>query len=56
MNTLIMNKKKYVLVEQKAYDKLIEKAASKTPSLRKMSLAEAKKSAYALIDKWHSEK
>jgi hypothetical protein len=56
MNTLILDKKKYVVVAQKEYNKLLEKAASKTPSARKMSLSEAKKSAYALIDKWHSEK
>ena len=49
MNTLVLNKKKYVVVEQKVYDKLVEKAASKTPSLRKLSLAEGKKAAYAFI-------
>ena len=52
----MLNKKKYVVVEQKEYSKLIEKAASKEPSYRKLSLAEGKKLAYALIDKWHNEK
>jgi hypothetical protein len=56
MNTILIDKKKYVVVAEKEYNKLVEKAASKTPSARKMSLSEAKKSAYALIDKWHSEK
>lgn len=56
MNTIILDKKKYVIVKQKEYDKLMERAASKTLSARKMSLAEGKKLAYALIDKWHSGK
>jgi hypothetical protein len=56
MNTIVLDKKKYVVVEQKEYNKLIKKAASKTASARKMSLAEGKKFAYALIDKWHSGK
>jgi hypothetical protein len=56
VNTIVIDKKKYVVVAQKEYDKLIERAASKTPSARKMSLAETKKTAYALIGKWHSEK
>jgi hypothetical protein len=56
MDTVVLDKKKYVIVAQKEYDKLIEKAAAKGPSARKMSLAEAKKTAYALIDKWHNEK
>jgi len=56
MTTLVLNKKKYVVVEQKEYSRLIEKAAAKTPSARKLSLAEGKKLAYSLIDKWHSAK
>jgi hypothetical protein len=55
MNTIVRDKKKYIVVAQKEYDKLIAKVADKTPSARKMNLTEAKKSAYALIDKWHSE-
>ena len=55
MNTLVLNKKKYVVVEQGEYDKLLQKAASKKPSARKLSLSEGKKLAYALVDKWHSE-
>ncbi|MBI1769449.1 MAG: hypothetical protein HYR67_13865 [Bacteroidetes bacterium] len=53
---LVLNKKKYVVVEQKEYNRLIEKAAAKTPSARKLSLTEGKKLAYSLIDKWHNAK
>ena len=56
MNTLVLNKKKYVVVEQEKYSKLVEKAATKTSSARKLSLLEGKKLAYALIDKWDIEK
>ena len=56
MNTLVINKKKYVVVEQKEYDKLVEKAASRRPAARKLSLDEGKKLAYKLIDNWHKEK
>lgn len=56
MNTLFFNKKKYVVVEQKEYDRLLEKAASKRPVARKLSLDEGKKLAYKLIDSWHREK
>jgi hypothetical protein len=44
------------VVEQREYDKLLEKAASKTPAARKLSLDEGKKLAYKLIDNWHREK
>lgn len=56
MNTLLINKKKYVVIEQKEYDNLLEKAASKKPGVRKLSLKEGKKIAYKLIDRWHKEK
>jgi hypothetical protein len=56
MNTLVIDDKKYVVLEQKEYNQLVSKAALKTPSSRKLSLAEGKKLAYKLIDKWHSEK
>jgi len=54
--TLVIDKKKYVLVEQRQYEKLLEKAASKSKTARKLSLAEGKKIAYKLIDKWHKER
>ena len=56
MNTLVIDKKKYVVVEQGEYDKLLEKAASKRPAARKLTLEEGKKLAYKLIDRWHKEK
>jgi hypothetical protein len=56
MNTLSIENKKYVLLANKEYETLVEKAASKIPSARKMSLKEGKKLAYKLIDKWVKEK
>jgi hypothetical protein len=56
MNTLTINKKKYVVVEQKEYEKLQDQAVSKTPTARKLSLKEGKKLAYSLIDQWASLK
>ncbi len=56
MNTVVINKKKYVVVEQREYDKLLQKAAAKKPAARKLTLNEGKKLAYKLIDNWHREK
>lgn len=56
MNTLTIDKKKYVVLSQSRYDKLVKQAALKTPTARKYSLAHGKKMAYALIDKWHNAK
>lgn len=56
MNTLVINKKKYVVVEQLEYDRLREKAASKGPVARKLSLDQGKKLAYKLIDSCHKGK
>lgn len=56
MNTLVIDNKKYVLVAQREYERLLEKAASKKQTARKLSLVEGKKLAYKLIDKWHKEK
>jgi len=56
MNTIVIDKKKYVLLEEKKYTQLLKKAASKTPPARKLSLAEGKKLAHSLIDKWHTVK
>jgi hypothetical protein len=56
MNTLVINKKKYVVVEQREYDKLVKKAAAKKTAARRLSLAEGKKPAYKLIDKSHKER
>lgn len=56
MNTLVIDRKKYVVVEQREYHMLLKKAAAKKPAARKLSLAEGKKLAYKLIDTWHKEK
>ena len=52
MTTIVLDKKKYVLVEQKAFEKIQEKAALKNPSSKKLSLLQGKKHSYKLIDKW----
>jgi len=56
MNTLVIDKKKYVVVERREYDRLLEKAAAKKPAARKLTLVEGKKLAYKLIDQWHTGK
>jgi hypothetical protein len=52
MGTLIIDKKKFVVIEQKKYDKLQLLAAQKTTPAKKLSLAAGKKHAHKLIDKW----
>lgn len=52
MNTLKIDKKEYVIVPKPEYEELLLKAASKTQPARKLSLAQGKKRAYQLIDKW----
>ena len=56
MDTIAINNKKYVVMPTKEYEQLVEKAALKTPSARKLSLKEGKKLAYNLIEKWAKEK
>jgi hypothetical protein len=56
MNTLTVDKKKYVVIPQEDYENLMKKLAIKTPSARKLSLAEGKRMAYSMIDKWHKGK
>jgi hypothetical protein len=56
MNTLTIDKKKYVIIEQKKFEKLQLLAAQKTQATKKLSLREGKKLAYKLIDKWAKEK
>ena len=56
MGILTINKKKFVVLEQKEFDKLQLLAAKKTPPVKKLSLAAGKKLAYKLIDKWAKEK
>ena len=52
METLTIDKKKIVVIEQSAFDKLQLLAAQKTVPAIKFSLAAGKKHAYKLIDKW----
>jgi len=52
MNTLNIENKEYVVIPRKEYDDLRTKAALKAVSAKKLSLAEGKKKAYKLIDKW----
>jgi len=56
MTLITIEKKEYVLLPKKEYEQLLTKAASKTKPIRKRSLAEGKKLAYKLIDKWAKEK
>ena len=52
MGTLTIDKKKFVVIEQKEFDKLQLLADQKAAPARKLSLAAGKKHAYKLIDKW----
>ncbi len=56
MNTVSIDKKKFVVISQKEYETLLIKAARKAPLAKKMNLAKGKKMAYKLIDKWAKEK
>jgi hypothetical protein len=56
MDILTINKKKFVVVEQKAFDKIQLIAAQKTSPAKKLSLTSGKKHAYKLIHKWAKEK
>ena len=51
MGTLTIDKKKFVVLEQKEFDRLQLLTAQKTPPAKKLSLAAGKKHAYKLIDK-----
>ena len=52
METLTIDKKTFVVIEQKEFDKLQLMAAQKTTPAKKLSLAAGKKHAYKLIDQW----
>jgi hypothetical protein len=56
MDTITIDKKEYVILGKKDYEQLLTKAALKAEPARKRSLAEGKKLAYKLIDKWAKEK
>ena len=52
MDTLTIDKKKFVVIGQKEFDKIQLLAAQKNIPVKKLSLAAGKKRAYKLIDKW----
>jgi hypothetical protein len=56
MGTLTIDKKKFVVLEQKEFDRLQLLAAQKAAPVKKLSLVAGKKHAYKLIDKWAKEK
>lgn len=56
METLTINRKKFLLIEQKKFDRIQLLAAQKLPPAKKLSLTSGKKFAYNLIDKWAKEK
>jgi hypothetical protein len=56
MSTLVIDKKKFVVIEQKKFDKIQLMAAQKMPLVKKLSLATGRKYAHKLIDKWAKEK
>jgi hypothetical protein len=56
MNKLVIDNKKYVVIEEKEFEQLQENAARKMEPIKKLSLSQGKKHAYKLIDKWSKEK
>lgn len=56
MNELTIDKKAYVILPKKEYERLVIKAASKASSSKKLSLQQGRKLAYKLIDQWSKEK
>lgn len=56
MDTVVIDNKPYVVLPKKEYEILVTKAARKNTPAKKLSLAQGKKLAYKLIDKWAKEK
>lgn len=56
MTTIVLDKKKYVVVEQKEFEKIQLQAAQKSVIAKKLSLQQGKKHAYKLIDEWAAGK
>lgn len=52
MGTLTIDNKKFVVIEQKKFDKIQLLAAQKSAPAKKLSLAVGKRHAYKLIDTW----
>ena len=56
METLTLNKTKFVVIKQEEFEKIQLKAAQKTATVKKLSLVAGRKHALKLIDKWAKEK
>jgi hypothetical protein len=56
MSTVTIDNKKFVVIEQKKFEKIQLLAAKKSTPSKKLSLAAGKKHALKLIDKWAKEK
>ena len=56
METLTINKKKFVIIEQQKFEKIQLKAAQKIPVAKKLTLSAGRKHALKLIDQWAKEK
>lgn len=56
MTELVIDKKKYVLIEEKDYKVLQKKAALKTKPEKVFSIEDARSFSKKLIAKWASEK
>jgi hypothetical protein len=52
ISTLTIDNKEYVVLPKKEYEALRTKAASKTATVRKLTLKQGEKLANQLIDKW----
>ncbi|WP_462251522.1 hypothetical protein [Ferruginibacter sp.] len=52
MGTLTIDNKRFVVIEQKKFEKLQLLAAQKTAPVKKLTLVAGKKHAYKMIDKW----
>ena len=51
MTTVILDKKKYVIIELEKFEELQLEAARKTEPVKKLSLGKGKQHAYRLVDK-----
>lgn len=56
MVTLTLDNKKFVVIEEKEFNKLQLLAAQKSSPVKKFTLAAGKKNAYKIIDKLAKEK
>jgi phage gp16-like protein len=56
MQSITIDKKKYVLIEEKQLSKIQVLAAKNATSPKKLSLVEGRKMAHKLIDQWEKEK